>query len=74
MALRWSSVRCARPVAGRQAVAGQEDVAAFQAAIVAAIKVIVKGTGIGHIALVPVEDCFGRRYFFGNVFSHGICR
>jgi hypothetical protein len=64
---------CALP-ARRQVVAGKKDMAAFQPPVAAAIKMIVKGAGIGHIALVPVEDCFGRRGFFRNVFSHGICR
>ncbi|GGD65775.1 hypothetical protein GCM10008012_07520 [Rhizobium anhuiense] len=39
----------------RQAVAGEEDVAAFQPAIRLAIKMIAKGGGIGHIAVAPFE-------------------
>ena len=63
----------ALPAVG-QVVAGKEDMAAFQPPVAAAIKVIVKGTGIGHIALVPVEDRFGPGRVLRIVVSHGECR
>lgn len=39
----------------RQAVAGEENVAAFQPPVGLAIKMIAKGGGIGHIAVAPFE-------------------
>lgn len=62
------------PPAVRQAIAGKEDVATFQPAVAAAIKVVVKGPGIGHIAVVPVEGGFGLRRVFRIVVSHVECR
>lgn len=41
----------------RQAVSGQENVAAFEPAIGLAIKMVAKGQGIGHIPVAPVERC-----------------
>jgi len=59
----------------RQAVAVQEDVAAFQSAIRLAIKMIAKGQRIGHIALSPVQHVIAgavRFYVFGM--CHGPSR
>ncbi len=39
----------------RQTIASEKDVAAFEAAIGLAIKMVAKGLGIGHIAVAPFE-------------------
>ncbi|CCF20213.1 protein of unknown function [Pseudorhizobium banfieldiae] len=55
----------------RQSVAGEKDVAAFEPTVAAAIKVVAKLGGKGHIALVPLKALVT---IFGNVVAHGQCR
>ena len=65
------------PTSG-QAVAGKEDMAAFQPPVGLAIKMVAKGGRIGHIAVAPFKGlaCIGLSCWrlIGNWICHGKSR